>query len=102
MRFLLVINLGEDAMKRNGDIANALHAVANELETAYPLESLGGPITGSVMFQTIRDDNGNTVGQWAIKPKQELLRKGERCNIITCAHCGADVADDSVCQCHFK
>ncbi len=52
--FQIEIEMGNDGMQTNGDVAKALHAVADKLETGHHLFS------GS----SIRDPNGNTVGRF--------------------------------------
>ncbi len=56
--------MGNDAMQTNGDVARALQAVADKLETGNPF------FTGS----KILDANGNTVGSFEYVAE----RKGRR------------------------
>ena len=60
MQFTLTIALGNEAMRTDGDIADALRQVAvlfagNDFEDITPED---GPI---------RDVNGNTVGSWIVE-----------------------------------
>lgn len=80
MRFQLHISLGNDAMKTPRDIAAALHKIADELDATYAGQRDEGPdgwnddITEQdALAVTIRDENGNTVGNWKIEqePKTE-------------------------------
>ena len=57
--FTLTIRLGNDAMQTGGDIADALHKVAERIDTHR-----GGEIDSGV--GRIMDDNGNHVGDWSI------------------------------------
>lgn len=64
MRFVLTINLGNDAMQTQRDISEALRALASRLvrnETRYPVDGDGGSIT---------DDNGNRVGAWHVESER--------------------------------
>lgn len=54
-RFILTIELGNAAMQTPRDVADALRQAADVLEN--------GP-TPSQVPQTIRDENGNTVGDY--------------------------------------
>lgn len=58
-RFTLTIELGNDAMQAGPDVAAALRAVADRIESDLLAASDEGR-------GTIRDANGNTVGRWAI------------------------------------
>jgi hypothetical protein len=51
-KFILTIELGNDAMQTEMDIANALREIASRI-------TLTGKDGG-----VIRDENGNTVGSW--------------------------------------
>jgi hypothetical protein len=51
--FTLTIDLGNDAMQREEDIARALRRIADRID--------GGATDGAVM-----DDNGNKVGSWVV------------------------------------
>ena len=56
-KFLLSIELGNDAMQTGNDIAKALHTVGlqiNSNDQPYPTQ------------RPIRDVNGNIVGQWQV------------------------------------
>jgi len=64
--FQIEIEMGNDGMQTNGDVAKALHAVADKLETGHHLFS------GS----SIRDPNGNTVGRFQYVSVME--KKGEK------------------------
>ena len=56
MKFQLTINLGNDAMQDDADVATALRTLAHLLDRdGFPAASHG-----------IRDANGNTVGTWAV------------------------------------
>jgi hypothetical protein len=60
-RFVLVINLGNDAMQSDSDVARALEHVARRLRKLGP----GGALeTGDAA--PIRDDNGNRIGSWHV------------------------------------
>lgn len=56
--FTLSIELGNDAMTDPLDVANALREVAGRIEGAFNLTR------GDDGF--VRDENGNTVGRWAV------------------------------------
>lgn len=58
MRFTLSIEMGNAAMESATDLVDALQHVVGQLESD-PLES------GHA--QSIRDHNGNRVGQWKIR-----------------------------------
>ncbi len=61
MRFVLTIELGNDAMQTSHDIANALRKVATRL-ALYPACE---PQADNA--DAIRDDNGNRVGGWHVE-----------------------------------
>lgn len=63
-KFTLEIELGNEAMKSDADIARALRQVANRLrENKYVATVKGyGDVTRGIM-----DRNGNTVGFWILK-----------------------------------
>ncbi len=62
MKFILEIELGNEAMKTGMDIATALERVASRFHNNYPFaEDLPGLVRG------IMDANGNTVGSWKIE-----------------------------------
>lgn len=54
MKFKLEIELGNDAMQDQHDVAKVLRDVANHLGGPYGLSG------------KIKDDNGNTVGRWEV------------------------------------
>lgn len=61
MKFILEIELGNDAMLTLGDLAAALRCVAlklDDIDDGLPVEEdeIGG----------IMDDNGNRVGKWEV------------------------------------
>jgi len=56
MKFLLELELGNDAMSCGWDVANALKNVASDV-------NFDKELTGCA---TIRDLNGNTVGKWEV------------------------------------
>jgi hypothetical protein len=58
MHFKMRIELENDAMQTMRDVSRALRELANRLER----DGEQGPGEGK-----IRDDNGNTVGSWAIE-----------------------------------
>lgn len=59
-QFAFTIELGNDAMRTNGDIAEALRQLASQFDgDAYGPAEAGD--SGHV-----RDANGNTVGDWEI------------------------------------
>ena len=57
MKFMLEIELGNDAMRDDADIAEALARVAKRVET------IGTEYNRAFV---IRDTNGNTVGRWSV------------------------------------
>jgi hypothetical protein len=57
-KFILEIEIGNEAMKSPANIAKALEAAAKQVPHVIPLKG------GSTK---IRDDNGNTVGAWSYK-----------------------------------
>jgi hypothetical protein len=56
MRFVLTIDLGNDAMRTGDDVADALTDIAQYMTDEYADEA---PL---VMSTRIKDRNGNTVG----------------------------------------
>lgn len=62
-KFLVEIELGNEAMLTADDIARTLYALADKI-----IESTGSdPLTDHAgLFRNIRDYNGNTVGLWRI------------------------------------
>jgi hypothetical protein len=58
MKFVLDIELGNDAMQNWSDIAWALYDVARGIRTEAPMIASCGA--------RIKDVNGNTVGSWSI------------------------------------
>ena len=63
MKFTLSITLGNDAMQDNGDVADALRRVANEIES----DGWGTRLTDGYAAQTIFDINGNDVGHFKVR-----------------------------------
>lgn len=61
MKFILEINLGNDAMREAQDVGHALERVAERLFGRAGREELGIGDDGP-----IRDLNGNAVGRWEI------------------------------------
>lgn len=59
MKYTLILNLGNDAMRDQFDIAGALRKVADRMENRPMLET-------HHKF-TIQDANGNAVGYWEVK-----------------------------------
>lgn len=55
LNFTLRIDLGNDAMQTPTDVANALRVLADRLD---------GGVWGDGTSESIRDENGNTVGDW--------------------------------------
>lgn len=62
MRFILSIELGNDAMQSQDDIARAIRDLSKTLRT-YATERV--PTVGD--SGPIRDDNGNRVGGWHVE-----------------------------------
>lgn len=72
MKFVLEIELGNDAMQTANDIARALHNAAGTIgseglvfgdgQDEIPFDYIPKPQT-----VVIRDDNGNAVGSWEIR-----------------------------------
>ena len=58
MKFLLEIELGNDAMQMGADVAEALRHVANKMDGHYIIAKEG--------CLTIRDLNGNRVGEYKV------------------------------------
>ena len=65
MKFILEIELGNDAMQTGEDIARALMDVAKDLmnygiggRSRYPVSKIDG--------RKIMDENGNSVGKWEV------------------------------------
>lgn len=58
MKFTVEIELGNDGMRTNADVAAALEALAQRLE------DLGAGWAPPQAEGTIMDGNGNTVGRW--------------------------------------
>jgi hypothetical protein len=64
MRFVLTLELGNDAMQTQGDIARALRAVV----WGMSVERLGTGRTPEIGDSgPIRDVNGNRVGSWHVE-----------------------------------
>lgn len=61
MKFLLQIELGNDAMQTGQDVASALDLIAEPRATLPTLTMLSDGDSGN-----IRDSNGNTVGKWEV------------------------------------
>jgi hypothetical protein len=59
MKFTLEIELGNDAMQTNDDIAKSLQTLAHRLSQMHR-----DPVDGDKW--NIRDANGNTVGKWEV------------------------------------
>jgi hypothetical protein len=64
MKFMVSINLGNDAMQDGFDIAAALRKIADQIQS-YNTEDLDASASDSANMR-IRDFNGNTVGFWKI------------------------------------
>jgi hypothetical protein len=66
VKFVLKINLGDDAMQDQHDVAKALRGVADRLSKL--VSSNFGPygLEGKIM-----DVNGNTVGNWEVKGEHD-------------------------------
>ncbi len=60
INFRLRLDLGNDAMRTPADIARALRETADQIDQSSNLY-------GIAHYQNIRDDNGNTIGQYAVK-----------------------------------
>jgi predicted TPR repeat methyltransferase len=58
MKFVLTVDIGNDAMRYAGDLSELLAHVARKLDSGGPLEPCH--------TQTVRDFNGNRVGGWKI------------------------------------
>jgi hypothetical protein len=63
MKFQLTITLGNDAMQSPKDIANALREAAYRVTKDDPFST--DPIEEGESG-LIKDENGNTVGKWAV------------------------------------
>jgi len=59
-KFVLWIELGNDAMQSPADVARALRAVADKLAPANWERA-------SQLSSRIGDDNGNKVGEWEVQ-----------------------------------
>lgn len=66
MKFKVEIELGNDAMQTTEDVAGALKDVVRELTDAVAYVSRNGEEHG-----TIRDGNGNLVGQWYFAKEEQ-------------------------------
>lgn len=62
MKFVLEIELGNDAMENGADVGEALRRVA---ESVYL--PVGCIVTPTIAPVKIRDINGNTVGKWEVR-----------------------------------
>lgn len=61
-KFVLELEIGNDAMITSGDIARALAKVGKAIVAEYGQKRSLRPVHS----RTVRDDNGNTVGGWNI------------------------------------
>jgi hypothetical protein len=67
LEFRLTIRLGNDAMLTGDDIADALHTIADRV----PEHTGTDERAERIHAVSIRDLNGNRVGQWAIREVPE-------------------------------
>lgn len=67
-RFVLEIDLGNDAMQDGRDIAGALMEVAGRIEDHGPFDTPRSPVVG-----TILDGNGSFVGRWSVRAARRKL-----------------------------
>lgn len=67
MRFVLTIDLGNDAMQTPGDVAEALWHVYHKLNKLTSARLGGDPKLRVTDEGVIADVNGNTVGRWEVK-----------------------------------
>lgn len=65
-RFILTLDLGNDAMRFWSDISRALRQVADHVDSGSEEDVLSGD------SNSIRDANGNRVGNW-----KTIHRRGE-------------------------
>jgi hypothetical protein len=59
MKFILEIDLGNETMRNKAHISHALHGVASRILNFN--DGMAGEMNGQ-----IPDENGNTVGKWAV------------------------------------
>ena len=64
--FFLRIEMGNDAMQSSIDIANALCSVAGSIVDNSYVEQVNEEDSDSEIIRGIRDENGNTVGEFKI------------------------------------
>ena len=69
MRFLLEIELGNDAMQTPADLARSLQVVVGELAILALEVHRSGPEL-RLVSSSIRDDNGNTVGSFRFEESE--------------------------------
>ncbi len=62
MKFLLEIELGNEAMQTGRDIAAELNYQAQQINHYFA----SNEIQRVTVAHVIRDDNGNTVGKWQV------------------------------------
>lgn len=62
MKFILEIELGNDAMRTGNEVGEKLQLISRILGDS---RVFGGPLT-PIEPQGIRDLNGNTVGKWEV------------------------------------
>jgi hypothetical protein len=80
MQFTLTIELGNDAMSDPGDIADALETTADTLRMYGFSEG--------IIYSTIVDENGNTVGKWEVtqtaaeEARDARLLLGDFCELV--------------------
>jgi len=71
-RFVLKINLGNDAMQTSGDVAEALWCVYRNLNGLTAARVCSGDVKLRVTDEgQIMDVNGNTVGNWEVKGEHD-------------------------------
>lgn len=66
LKFFLEIELGDDAMQTNEDVASALRDTANYIGGIGVYEE-GEQIRWHLDAGHITDVNGNTVGEWEVR-----------------------------------
>lgn len=66
MRFVLSIDLGNDAMRTADDVAATLEQVALNVTRAYADEPPPFPLSPRIPAYAIIDTNGNRVGSWSV------------------------------------
>lgn len=67
MRFTLTIELGNDAMKNGDDLCKALRDVGQRIAVVLYRDVEISLATAAPLTRPIKDENGNTVGKWAIE-----------------------------------